>query len=306
MRIFIGPELRVYFSFLLLLEIFSFPQTGFQSAWSKDLKSKSEVVRMESDVKAMIRDGDWDALASIDRLSDKKSVLPDLFAASRSPDADIRYLAANGLEEINDPSVTDAFVRLLADPVEKVRLVSLRGLQSRTEKRIVPSLLPHLKNSDAYVRGEIALVLGKFGDAAVLQGIKNAVEKEKVPETRKKMQLASARLGDASEREKICEQLTMKNPDSVLQGVRDLDYIADPRLARHLLPAFGNTTNVYTLGIPDDPKGPFARICDIAVVTASHLLGSSFPIQINGRENFPDNEIESAKKFISGLSEAGR
>jgi HEAT repeat protein len=158
-------------------------------------------------------------------------VLPDLFAASRSPDADIRYLAANGLEEINDPSVTDAFVRLLADPVEKVRLVSLRGLQSRTEKRIVPSLLPHLKNSDAYVRGEIALVLGKFGDAAVLQGIKNAVEKEKVPETRKKMQLASARLGDASEREKICEQLTMKNPDSVLTSpIRGLRGICFPPL----------------------------------------------------------------------------
>jgi HEAT repeat protein len=257
---------------------------------------------MAADIKSMIMAGDWNAISEIDKFENKQKILPDLLIASKSSDSEVRYIAASGLLFLKDSSVTDAFVRLLSDHRQEIRATSLRGMQSRTDTKILPSLLPHLENEDPDVRGEIALLIGKYGNSTLLLALKKAIEKENNKQSFQMMIKAMARLGDTVAKYSICEQLSSKNSDVVLQGVKDLEYINDPALVIYLLPALKNTTDVYNLGIPDDPKGPFARICDISVTAASKLLGSDFPFPLNGRESFSDEEINIVINCITPKS----
>jgi HEAT repeat protein len=95
-----------------------------------------------------------------------RSVVPDLVAALKASDADVRQRAARVLEDLKDPRASEPLTERLADRESLVRRDAAAALGKASDQHAVPGLLALLEDpdEDEVVRAQAATSLGEIGD----------------------------------------------------------------------------------------------------------------------------------------------
>jgi len=151
-------------------------------------------------------------------------------------------------------------------------------------------------HSDEYVREQLALLLGKLGEPAVIKPLQERFLTEDWPLTKHALTLALARLGDPDHRRAQVGRLNQPDPKGRVAALEDLLYIQDKTLAKEVKPLFDDVREGKNVG---PSHGPYwIRVCDVAVNVLDRLLEHPFPFEIRGVKRYSGDELAQAKQVI--------
>ena len=226
---------------------------------------------------------------------------PVLDRLARHPDAEVREANVAAIGEAAGPSRNRMLIAALNDQDINVRSAAVRALWMTADAASVQALQMQAgTNSDPYVRGEVALILGQIGkktDASFLQS-RRAVEQD--GEANHKAVLALARLGDGKARETMRVALASPNPEARLKTVREYEYINDPKALIDLKPALADMTDVFNINPPHAPPR-LIRLCDVTVNVVAKVAKPKLSFDGNERKRFEANQLSEVVRVVEAL-----
>jgi hypothetical protein len=155
------------------------------------------------------------------------------------------------------------------------------------------------RNSNEYVREQLALILGKTNDPSNIPilGARRPMERDE--HARHALGLAMARLGDpASKQEVRGHLLQTANVAERVTALRDLPYVNDRGLLRDAVTLLGDERPGLNIGPSHGPY--FIRICDVVVIVAAEMLGDVFGFDTSPRRFTPE-ELARVRGVLSQL-----
>ena len=226
---------------------------------------------------------------------------PVLARLSRHPDGEVREVNVMAIGEAGGPSRSRMLIEALGDQDINVRSAAVRALGNSADAASLQAIQMQAgTNSDPYVRGELALIIGsiaKKGDASFLQS-RRAVEKD--GDANHKVVLALTRLGDGKARETMRTALAAPDPQARLKAVREYEYINDPRTLIDLKPALADVSEVFNINPPHaQPK--LIRWCDVAVNVVSKVAKPKLTFDGKERKRFEANQIAEVVRVVESL-----
>jgi hypothetical protein len=151
---------------------------------------------------------------------------------------------------------------------------------------------------DEYVREQLALLLGESGDVSKIQLLATRMRSEKDAHVRHAESLAMARLGDADNRSHLIQRLTHTDPAECVEALRDLPYVNDISLLKHVVPLLDDTRLGLNVGPSHGPY--FIRVCDVAVNISNQMLGGRFG-WVEPVKRYSPQELNEAKSVLSAI-----
>lgn len=244
-----------------------------------------------------LKRGDGDARETARQLG--ISAGPILWQYFQSESEEHRALSLECLAEIGGEEATKVLVMGLDDPALDVRYTAVRLLHRVYSAVEVIKLREQVeKSGDEWVRGNVALILGKLEDTAATPIIKRQITVEKNERAVKQMTLALARLEDGEARLGLLKRLAEQDHRVRYEAIGDFEYLNKPELVNHLLPLLSDTREVKNVGA--EPFPVFHRVCDRAVEAVAAIFTGRLPF-VTGVQNYSDDEIEQARKIAQGL-----
>jgi HEAT repeat protein len=215
------------------------------------------------------------------------------------PDNQVRELTVQCLAVAGGPAAVQGLIKALNDRIETVGAAAVRGLARHAGPADVPALAAQMaSNNNEYVREQIALWLGKTGDAANLKPLSTRKPVEKDAEARHAMSIAMARLGDAASKDELRGRLKADDPVVRIGALRDLPYVNDRRLLAEAAPLIADERPGLNVG---PSHGPYLiRVCDVLVIVTAEMLGNVFSFEVSRRRYTPA-ELAAAAKVLAGL-----
>jgi len=240
---------------------------------------------------------DWEAMNLAEQIGEVAA--PMLKELMGNADGEIRDLTLGCLVLTNDKQVTKTLAQALSDPDQDVRMRAMLALESRYDHTILPELLSNLENPDGDIRIGVAKLLGNLRDNSAVEPLQKRIDKETDDQDRRQMRLALAKLGDENLKAEFAGQLDGPDSRTRYQGIRDLEYIDDKKLARRLLPALQDRGEAYDVGDPDKPR--YARVCDAAINLIAKWNEKPFSFPTDDLKIYSDVEIKEAKRLLNSL-----
>ena len=215
-----------------------------------------------------------------------------------NPDAEVRELDMKAINAAGGPSRNRMLIAALGDADVNVRSEAMRGLEKWADETDVMALQMQLAgNADPYIRGEVALVLGRImkrGDTTFLERRR---ELEKDGDANHKIVLALARLGDGGARAIQRKKLASGDPEVRLEAVREYEYINDPAALVDLKPALGDVTDVFNIN-PPHAKPRMMRLCDVAVNVVAKVGKVKLSFDGTERKRFEAEQIAEVVRVV--------
>jgi len=225
--------------------------------------------------------------------------VPALLPLLNDPDTQVRELTVQCLAMAGGPAAVQGLMKALNDRIETVSAAAIRGLARHAGPGEVPALTAQMtSNNNEYVREQIALWLGRTGDAANIKPLSARKPLEKDAEARHAMSLAMARLGDVPSKDEIRGRLKAEDPATRVAALRDLPYVNDRRLLAEAAPLLDDERPGLNIGPSHGPF--FIRVCDVVVIVTAEMLGNVFPFEVS-RRRFTPEELAAARKVLAGL-----
>jgi len=240
---------------------------------------------------------DWEAMNLAEQIGEMAA--PMLKELMGNADGEIRDLTLGCLVLTNDKQVTKILAQALSDPDQDVRMRAILALESRYDHTILPELLLNLDNIDTDIRIGVAKLIGNLRDSSAIQPLHQRVTGETDEAAKRQMKLALAKLGDENLKTEFANQLDVSDSKTRYEGIRDLGYIDDKKLARRLLPALQDRGEAYDVGEPDKPH--YARVCDAAINLVAKWIEKPFSFPTDDLKIYSDVEIKEAKRFLNSL-----
>lgn len=224
---------------------------------------------------------------------------PALLPLLDDKDSQVRQLAVTCLDAAGGPAARQGLLKALRDPTETVRAAAARFLRAHYDAADLPAIT-HMMNTspDEYVREQLALLLGESGDSSKISVLFPRLGSEKDQHARHAASLAMARLGDTGSRSQLIERLTKDEPAERVATLRDLPYVNDTGLLKHVVPLLDDMRPGLNVGPSHGPY--FIRVCDVAVNIANQMLGGRFawaqPVK-----RYSPQELNEAKSVLSAI-----
>lgn len=229
------------------------------------------------------------------------SAEPVLEKMSHHPDGEVREVNIAAINEAAGPSRNKMLIAALGDQDINVRSAALRALWTSADAASLNQLQMQVGgNPDPYVRGELALIIGKIskkGEPGILTS-RRAVERD--GDANHKVVLALTKLGDGPAREAQKATLAAPDPQKRLKAVREYEYIDDPKMLIDLKPALGDVTDVYNINPPHAPAR-LVRLCDIAVNVVAKVAKVKLSFDGSERKRFEPNQIAEVVRVVEAL-----
>ncbi len=224
---------------------------------------------------------------------------PALLPLLDDRDSQVRELAVTCLNAAGGPAAREGLLKELHDPTETVRAAAARFLRAHYTVADLPAIASVMDRSpDEYVREQLALLLGESGDVSQIQVLAARWRTEKDEHARHADSLAMARLGDPASRSQLSQRLTREQPEERVAALRDLPYVNDIGLLRHVVPLLDDTRPGLNVGPSHGPY--FIRVCDVAVNIANQMLGGRFhwaePVK-----RYSPQELSEARSVLSAI-----
>lgn len=236
-----------------------------------------------------------------DLIQDKQKALPIALKLLKHPNSFTRDIVANCLSDIKSPSVMQAFIDLLQDPSKEVRSTAISYLDSHADRSVLSGLIKNLENSDGMIRQNVALLIGKLGDASKLPQLRNAYNKETDAKVKRDIGLAMAKLGDIQSRENILLPFKKSLLDQQYQAILDLTYIDDKQLAKELKPGLDNRNNAYLISHFEQKPLIYGRVCDATVNLLAQWFPNAFTFKVDRYKKYSDKELNETIVFAKSL-----
>ena len=226
---------------------------------------------------------------------------PVLEKLSRHADGEVREMNAMAMAEAATPSRNRMLIAALGDQDINVRSAAVRGLWKTADAGSLGDLQMQVgSNPDPYVRGELALIVGKVakkGDAGILPS-RRVVEQD--GDANHKVVLALTKLGDGKARETQKAALANPDPQARLKAVREYEYIDDPKTLIDLKPALADVAEVFNINPPHaSPK--LIRLCDVAVNVVAKVAKVKLSFDGNERKRFEAPQISEVLRVVEAL-----
>jgi hypothetical protein len=224
---------------------------------------------------------------------------PALLPLLDNPDPQVRVLTVECLNVAGGAAARHGLLKALHDPIETVRGAAARYLSAHYDKQDLPVIQRELGRSpDEFVREQLALLLGMSGDAANIPVLLGRARAEKDENARHAASLALARLGESEHRTLLIDRLKRDDPEERTRALRDLPYVNDRSLLKHVVPLLDDTRPGLNVGPSHGPY--FIRVCDVAVNVANDMLGKPFP-WVEPVKRYSAPELSEAKRVISAI-----
>lgn len=222
---------------------------------------------------------------------------PALLPLLNDPDVQVRELTVHCLEMAGGPAAVQGLVKALDDRVETVSAAAVRGLAKHFGASEVPVMKVQIgRNPNEYVREQLALLLGKAGDAANLAFLAARKPAEKDAHARHAISLAMARLGDPDSKDELRRHLQGNVVADRVAALRDLPYVNDRSLLVEAAPLLGDVRPGLNIGPSHGPF--FIRVCDVMVIVMGEMLGDVFTFKTDRRRYTPE-ELAEARRVLS-------
>jgi HEAT repeat protein len=212
----------------------------------------------------------------------------------------VRELAIMCLNEIGGPRAAAVFVEALSDTYLAVRSRAVAYLMTHNSPDLLqPLLVRYDSATDPILKARIPLVIGKLGNPDAVPELKQRSSQSPPPDAARSIGLALARLREQPWLDQVVQQL--QSPDARVrhQGLRDLEYLGQPDLLRHVVPLLQDRTPVVNVGPP--PSVVWLRVCDAAVIAIARVTGRRFSFNALVERPFTDAEIAE----VAGALTAG-
>lgn len=226
---------------------------------------------------------------------------PVLEKLSRHADPEVREMNVMAMAEAAVPARNKMLIAALEDQDINVRSAAVRGLWKTADAGTLGDMQMQVgSNPDSYVRGELALIIGKIakkGDTGILTS-RRAVERD--GDANHKVVLALTKLGDAKAREAQKAALASPDPQARLKAVREYEYIDDPKLLIDLKPALADVTDVFNIN-PAHAPPKLIRLCDVAVNVVAKVAKVKLSFDANERKRFEAPQITEILRVVEAL-----
>lgn len=283
----------------LIVVIISLVPLNKISENDKSITETGEMVRMDiKELESKVLDKNWDALDIVDTAAAPAGALPLLVELSKNDDPEVREIALNCVAMIKDAGVPAIIAGALSDEDDDIRSFAMQALQTIYDESISDALVGNLANDDADVRSGAALLLGQIGQSSAAEPIEKRLAEETDGSVERNLKLALAKLGSADLKAFFADQMDAPDSEVRLQGLEDLRYIGDSKLAVRILPALDDTGQAHLITDKNQPEPEFARVCDAAVNLISELCGRPFEFEVDEFKVYSDGEIEQARTFL--------
>jgi len=231
---------------------------------------------------------------------DAGAVLQDMAANQRSS---IRLLVLDIASEVPSEGASRAILSRLQDADLTVRAVANSLIGSCGQKSIVPDLFAAMdQNEDLLAKGAMARQIGTIGDSGDLPRLRERYNKARDPQLRDDLAAAMARLGDERSRNVVVRRLSDSEVDARVKALHDIEYIGDPRLARHFRPVLEDQREAIAISPPHDPRVS-ARVCDVAAGSLT-ALGVPLSFRALPLRRLSEPEIQEALQRVMSLENA--
>jgi len=226
---------------------------------------------------------------------------PVLEKLSRHPDGEVREVNVLAIGEAGGPSRNKMLIAALGDQDINVRSAAVRALWVSADAASLRDLQMQAgSNPDPYVRGEVALIIGKVakrGDPGILIS-RRVVEQD--GDANHKVVLALTKLGDDKARGAQRARLAAPDPQARLKAVREYQYINDPKMLIDLKPALADVAEVFNINPPHaQPK--LIRLCDVAVNVVAKVARPKLSFDGNERKRFETPQIAEVVRVVEML-----
>lgn len=230
-----------------------------------------------------------------------EDAVPAITSALMALDAEAREMAVSFVERTRPPHDGDLLLRLAQDDESMVSVGAAMALvEARSRPPMEAILATAARQPLATARGPLYLAAGATGETSKQDRLRSARAAERDPAAARDAQAALVKLGDHAERAAYLTDLGETDPDDAVEARDRLLYLADPRLAKGLLPWF--ESEEPAMRIATDPHRKMARMCDLAAWTA-HLLGVRFSPAPTMLDIYSAELLHHARAAIRALPE---
>jgi len=230
--------------------------------------------------------------------------IPVLMKFVDHADPAIRRLVLESFAAVSGPQANDALVHGLEDTSLNVRNLSIKLIHGLNAAIRSPKFNVLLSGSpDAWVRGNVALFIGKADDKSAMSALEKQYAAETDNQAKHNMALALARLGQDESLTKILLPFqgiqqgnsNFKEAHALYSAIQELEYLGNPKHSTYLATLLSNKTEVKNLGT--EPFPVWHRICDRAVEAIPAVTGQSLPFELGGR-TYTDQELQQAMQLL--------
>ncbi len=229
--------------------------------------------------------------------------VPALVPLLRDPDSDVRQLAVHCLAETGDPSAADGLIEALLDPDSQVAMAAAKALHRLARVQQVDRLVDARERiTDPTLRREVALILGRIGQPALVQTLRAHAGRDAAPEAAEGILVALAKLGEGEARRVFRERLLSSRGLERKAWLDYCEYIDQPWLLEPLSKVLDDPTPVLRVGVDARPDLiESLRSCDLALNLIAHLANARFSFLVNRAKNYSPAELDEARRFVGSL-----
>lgn len=266
----------------------------------KQIRLRKEEHMNASELETMVRAKNMDAPFLARKVGPPG--IPILTTCLSDPDPEVRLVAVNSLDAVDDPATIQALVSVLDDEYMPVRTRAVNTLWVRHNTAILPYLYESVK-SNPYVmtRSRIPLIIGLIGQQSSLSILEEALEEESNEATMENIVLAMARIGDKDQQDVFVRRLDAQNVKERLKAIKDIVYINDREIGKLLAPLLSDKRSAYKVGKSANRQD--ARICDAVVNAASEIYGDPFSFEVSSQNIYTDDQLGEVSDFFAKLSQ---
>jgi len=228
---------------------------------------------------------------------------PVLAKLSHHPDPDVREFNVGAIFQAGAGKGTPLLINAVKDPDINVSSAALRFLHRTDNSGIVSELENELAgHADAYVRGELALIMGRLDTGRSQHVVRLRLGFETNKEVRDRMVLALARLGDRTALPQLHAGLTATDPLERLSVVQSCQYFEKTSALSELRVVLNDEAAAFNAN-PPHAQPNMIRICDVAVNVVAAAASPKLPFDATERRRFSPEEISKIRSFLQGMVE---
>jgi HEAT repeat protein len=228
---------------------------------------------------------------------------PLLLDLAKNPDADVRRITLYCLKETGSPESAKQFLASLGDEDVQVAGVAVDGLNKMVDPSFAPQfLLAYDKAGDGFIRGEIALLLGRADKAADPKELLKRQAAEQDPQAQEGLLVALAHLGDKPAQQEFIRRLQSSKERNLRRFLGHSLAISQAWVIKPHLPLLDAKDLLVHYGVDSRPELDInLRTCDVVVTLVAKLSGKKFSFPVDDAARYTEVQVDEVRKFLKGL-----
>lgn len=291
---------------LLLLVIVAGCQRNNQKMESRNKKESSEDKKMATvvELERLLTEGDRGSVELAQQLGE--AAWPAIKRAEKMQDYRSRQIAMICAGRIGGDEAGHVLAAGLSDQNINVRLAAAKQLSvdpPATAQHVVLNTLTSSRQTETVIRELLVLTAGYFAGEQteqvlrpIYQGNDPYAEPEDQASLADHAMMALAKLGDSEATQTLINKLTSADPHERYEGLGQLRYVNDSKLASHAKLLLTDRAVAQAVGPNIRPR--YRRVCDQAVDTLVHLLKLSPPFEAKLAKIYSDTELMQINQLV--------